>query len=154
MSQLPTCLALVFSDSIYVCPSTQKRTILGTFSAVFATEFPTRINVAVYCAFTDGMGKADLKIRLVRLSEVELEDEVIAVAGGELEFEDPRSVVELNLIFQGLGLPAAGEYRFQVAATLHGTPDCEEELLLERRLVAVQPDITTDADVNNEDTEE
>lgn len=133
--QLPTCLALVFSDDIYICPSTGKRTILGTFSAVFAASYPTKVSIAVYCAFTDGMGETDLVIRLVRLSETDLEDRVILSAHGKVEFNDPRVVVELNMRFQQLELPSAGEYRFQVVA-----PNAAgEETLLERRLVAVQP---------------
>jgi len=127
--QVPSCLALILADNIHVCPSTQKRTILGTFTAVFAEQFPTPLNVAVYCCLTDAIGKIRVDVKFVRVNSDEFSDELVAEAHGDIDFPDPLAMIEMNMFFQGLQLTHAGEYRFQVWVA--------DEVLLERRLVVI-----------------
>ncbi len=131
-TQEPTCISLVFSDSIYRCPSTKKMTILGTFSTVFVDDFPGKLNAAVYCCMTDGLGSGLITVRFVLVSTDSLEDHLIAEAVGEASFLDPKSVLEFELMFRGVDLERPGEYRFQVVA--------DETIIMERRLVVLGPE--------------
>jgi len=83
--------------------------------------------MAVYDAITDGRGKVPISLALV---DAEDEQEPLFHAEGEVDFSDPRAVVEAEFHLQGLTFPAAGEYRFQLRAA--------GEFLIERRLVVVQ----------------
>jgi len=127
--EYPTCLALILADNIHVCPSTQKRTILGTFTAVFAREFPTPLNVAVYCCLTGSVGKIRVEIKFVRVNPDECDDELVSEAHGDVDFPDPLAMIEMNMFFRQLPLAHPGEYRFQVCV--------KDEVLLERRLVVI-----------------
>lgn len=122
----PLCLALILADAIWMDPSTGKRTILGIFSSIVSPQFPAmQTLMAVHCALTDGYGKTSITIRLV---DAEDEDEPLLEGTGDVEFEDPRAVVEMDFHFPGVTFPKPGEYRFQLFAG--------RELLMERRLVA------------------
>ena len=128
--QAPLCLALVLADDIYRDTASGKRTILGTFSVIFSPEMPvTQGQLAVYCALTDGHGKTTIDLKLVRIDNDNMTDEPIAEARGEVDFVDPRMVVELDLKLRGIVFPSAGEYRFQIIGN--------GELLMERRLVVL-----------------
>lgn len=125
----PMPLALVLCDSVYVEPQTQKKAIIGVFSALFAPSFPVvHPAMAIYLAMTDGQGKVPVRIRLVDSEEVR--DPIFEVAN-EVVFHDRRMVSELIMNVGGLVFPAAGEYRVQTFAG--------DEPLLERRLVVMQP---------------
>lgn len=123
----PMCLGLVFCDAIWIDPGTGKRTILGTFSTVFAREFPAlHPQLAVYCILSDGYGKTAIEFKIV-----DDHDEEILASKGEVEFKDPRVVVELNLTLPGIIFPKPGEYRLQLFGA--------GEFLLERRLLVLGP---------------
>lgn len=124
--QPPICLALVLADAIHRDPGTHKRTILGTFSAIFSNRFPFKQNIAVYCALTDGRGTPDVEVSVVHADGT---DDPIAKATGKIDFSDPRMVVELDLGMNGLVFPRPGEYRIIIVAA--------GEFLMERRLVVV-----------------
>jgi hypothetical protein len=81
----------------------------------------------VYVALTDGRGKVKLRLRLIDADE---EEAPIRELSGDVEFQDPRMIVEIDFAMTNLTFPAAGEYRLQLFA---GT-----ELLMERRVVLVQ----------------
>lgn len=124
----PSCLAFVIADAIWRDPGTGKRTILGCFSAIHAREFPAAHGqLALYIALTEGRGTVPLEVRLVR---VDAEDEEIAKVAADIEFRDPRMILEVDLHVRGLVFPMPGEYRFQVSA--------QGEFLIERRLVVAQ----------------
>ncbi|MCH8147908.1 MAG: hypothetical protein IH987_07925 [Planctomycetes bacterium] len=120
----PYALALVVADNVHRDPGTGKVTILGTFSVIIAKEFPAKHGIIViYFVLTDGHGKSDCTIRLVTVDE----DVTIAEATAEVDFSDPRAIVEGVVAMQGVVFPSAGEYRLQLVA---GTT-----LLLERRII-------------------
>ncbi len=133
--QSPYVLAMIIADSIYVDPSSGKKTLLGLFSAIFTTVLPARIGqVALYVAMTDGRGKTPLRIVFVDADE---ENPPIFEAQAEFEFTDPRMVAELMMSMNNLEFPAAGEYRLQLW--------CSQELLIERRIVVSLPPESRDA---------
>lgn len=118
----PICLALVLCDAIYRDRASGKHTILGTFSAINAKGFPAiHEQTAVYAALTDGYGSVNIELRLI---DPEDDDRVLLSSKGEVDFESPRNVLDLEFRFARIEFPHAGEYRFQLWA--------ENELLMER----------------------
>jgi hypothetical protein len=121
------CIALVLSDAIWHDPGTGKRTILGVFSTIFAREFPAiHPLLALYCVLSDGRGKTEINVKLV---DVDGEHDPLVDAKSTVEFNDPRTIVELDMHFTGISFAHPGEYRFQVFAG--------DEFLLERRLLVL-----------------
>ncbi len=126
----PFVLAMVISDSIHTDPGSGKRFILGCFSAIFAHTFPAAHGMmAVYVALTNGRGKVPFALQVVDTGD-EQDEQVLFRGEGEVEFIDPRAVVELNFFIQNLVFPHPGEYRFQLFAG--------NEFLMERRLVVAE----------------
>jgi len=120
----------MLSDAIWRDPGTGKRTILGTFSVIHAQHFPAIHGlVAVHVALTDGYGKYPLELRLVDAKE---EGDPLLRAKADVDFEDPRMVLELDFHFQGIEFNNPGEYRFQVFTGA--------DLLMERRLLVLSVD--------------
>jgi hypothetical protein len=127
----PYPLAMVISDAIWHDPGTGKRTILGCFSVIFARTFPAVHGMmAVYVAVTNGRGRVPIALQVVGAIDDEDEEATLFRGEGEVEFPDPRAVVELDFHLQNVTFPREGEYRFQLFAG--------NEFLMERRLVVVQ----------------
>lgn len=125
---VPYPLAMMICDMIYADPGTGKISLLGCFSNVFAPRFPAKHPMLfVYAAITDGRGKTPLTLKLVDANE---DREPIFQAENEVEFIDPRAIVDLTLGIQNLIFPEPGEYRFQLFAG--------SEFLIERRLLLIQ----------------
>ena len=119
---------MVICDMIWRDPATGKRTLLGCFSAIHASEFPAiHPMVSVHTAITNGHGKVLVELRLVDASTDEL---IWGSEPSELELSDPRMVGECDFIIGGITFPLPGEYRFQLFVG--------SELIMERRLVAMQ----------------
>ena len=112
----PYPLAMVISDAIWTDPGTGKRTILGCFSAIFARTFPAaHAMMAVYVAVTNGRGRVVLALQIVDTVD-EQDEQVLFRAEAEVEFPDPRAVMEIAYAIQNLVFPHPGEYRFQLFA--------------------------------------
>jgi hypothetical protein len=106
----------------------QKKFILGTFSVIGATCFPVvHPLISVYVALTDGRGKTPVKLQLLGADE---EDGVLFEGEMEIEWQDPRMVVELTFAMANITFPRPGEYRF----CLFGA----NEFILERRILIRQ----------------
>jgi hypothetical protein len=125
----PVGLAMVVCDAVWRDPATGKHTLLGTFSALFARQFPLRWPMmAVYCAVTECRGKVPVSIRIIDTNE---ERDPVAVSPGEIDLDDPLGVVEMVHMLGNLVFPEPGEYRVQLFA--------DETLIVERRLVVTHP---------------
>jgi hypothetical protein len=119
----PMPLAMVICDAVWRDPATGKYFLLGCFSAIGAHSFPTvHPSLAVYLALTDGYGALPLILRLV-----DAETRTIHEARVEVDFTDPRAILEIGLNLQHLAFGAAGEYRLQLHAG--------DTFVLERRLM-------------------
>ena len=128
----PYPLAIVICDDIHQDPATGKRYLLGTFSVIHARVFPAvHPRLAVLVVLTNGRGKVPFKFQLVDADE---ERDPLFVAEGELEFTDPRAILELGFSLSNLTFPAPGEYRFQFFGS--------DEFLIERRMVLAPMDET------------
>jgi hypothetical protein len=128
----PYCLAMILCDNVHIDSTTGKQTILGTFSTVGAGEFPTKVSFAVYYAITDAEGSVDLVFRMVD-SQHGFDEESTPVI--ELTFTNqtpsPLAVIEGRLYVANAILPVAGVYHCELLAG--------ENVLMSRRLVAIQP---------------
>lgn len=120
----PYALAMLVCDGLHRDPMTGKTFVLGSFSAVYARDFPATQAMCVYVILTDGYGKVPIMLRII---DVDAEDEPLFEAETEVEFIDPRAVVELKFGPVGITFPAAAEYRIQLFAG--------PEFVIERRVV-------------------
>jgi hypothetical protein len=124
----PLALALVIADAIWMDPGTGKKTIIGTFSAIYGREFPLPLgSLGIYVALTDARGKIALQLRLIDVDE--LQDAPVWKQDFPVEFEDPTSILELQINTSEVVFPASGEYRLQLFA--------DGELIIERRIVVM-----------------
>ena len=126
--QVPYALAMILADMVYADPATGKVSILGSFSAIHAHSFPaTYPLIAVYLALTDGRGQVPIRFRLVDADEGNV---IFEHDAGQLQFLDPRAIMDLVIRIQNAAFPAPGEYRLQIWA--------ESESIMERRLDLIQ----------------
>jgi hypothetical protein len=124
---VPYPLAMIVCDAIWRDPATGKWTLLGCFTGITANAFPCiQPTMAVFISLTDGRGPTPIRLRLVDADE---EEEPLIEVETQVEFSDPRMVADMQLHFQGVSFPRAGEYRFQLSS---GTTP-----LLERRIMVL-----------------
>ena len=127
VASAPYPLAMIICDAILRDAATGKWTLLGCFTGITAVAFPcVQPILAVFISLTDGRGVTPIKLRLI---DAEEEEEPIVEAEMQVEFPDPRMVVDMQMHFQGISFPKAGEYRFQLSSG--STP------LLERRIMVL-----------------
>lgn len=129
-AQPPYILAMVVCDEVHLDPGTGKRTILGTFSTLYARDFPAVVQrLKVYVAVTDGRDLTSLELLVSDLDGEPipgLEDRV------ELDFDDPRTVYEVELFLEGITFPVPGEVRF------HLLSDGESVMERSLKMVAIE----------------
>lgn len=123
----PYALAMLVCDGIHRDPGTGKHFILGTFSAILAREFPAvHPFLAVYVALVDGRGKVALSLRVVDVDEA---DAAVAETEVDVEFQDPRVIVEISFGMVNVVFPKAGHYLIQLHA--NGQHVIERRLLVQ-----------------------
>ena len=122
----PYPLAMVICDNIHLDPGTGKKFLLGCFSVIHAREFPaTHPMMCLYVSVTNGRGNMPFKVQLIDADEVR---EPIWAVEQEVEFSDPRMVMEMVFYLGGITFPEPGEYRFQLFAS--------NEFIMECRILA------------------
>jgi len=107
----PVLLAINVCDTIIRDEHTKKVSLIGLFSAIHARTFPAvHPSMCVYIALTNGHGTCKLDVRFNRASD----NQIVADMQGEIEFEDPLKVIELNLELQSLTFEKPGEHNVEV----------------------------------------
>lgn len=133
MSAEPYCLAMVLCDNVHRDKTTGKFTILGTFSTLGSNEYPAKGQFFIYFAVTDGIGRTQLKIRLVDaelgISPDQESGVTVFEIESEVDFHSPLIVFESAIGVEAI-LPKEGLYHCELVA---GT-----ETLMSRRLLAVK----------------
>lgn len=110
-SPLPTVLSIDICDAIIRDEMTKKVSLIGLFSIIRANSFPCiHPLMHIYIALTNGHGKCKTEVRFARLDD----DKPIAGMVGELQFQNPLQVVEINLCWQRLAFEKPGEYAVEV----------------------------------------
>lgn len=126
----PYCLAMVLCDSVHHDPSTGKKTILGTFSTVVGSEWPTTIDFCIYNEVTDAVGEFVLSFQLVDSAHAfENSEDPIFKLDVPLESPTPLAVVSGTMHAQGVEIAKAGVYHCELL--------CGDNVLMSRRLVAI-----------------
>lgn len=124
----PVVLALTLCDLIYLDPATGKRSLLGLFSVAVGATFPLTLgHMAIHAALTECIGKLLLTLRIVDVNEVR---QPVVEVKGDVDSDDPLTVIDLGFVMGPVSFPEPGEYRIQLFC--NGTP------LMERRLIAMQ----------------
>lgn len=104
---VPSVLSINICDTIMRDETTKKVSLIGLFNTIKANTFPCKHpTMHVYIAVTNGHGKYKIDIRFSCLED----QKIIAGINGELDFQNPLQVIELNLCWQGLSFDKAGEY--------------------------------------------
>jgi len=105
---------LVLADFIYQDPHTRKNTIIGTFNALYATQFPFTYprKTCAYICLTDLQGDTELSLRFVYLKEPDMpgmQTKVFTVSS-----KDPLQSVELIIPVPPFHIPKEGPYAFEI----------------------------------------
>lgn len=126
----PEPLALLVCDNFHRDTGSGKPYILGCFATIGGRSFPLQHpHMVVYVVLTNGRGRVPIKITI---ADVDEEREPVFQAVADVDFTDPRAVVDMICPILGAVFPEPGEYR--VALSASGT------LLMERRLLVIQPE--------------
>ncbi len=106
----PYCLAMVLCDAVHQDRTTNKFTILGTFSTLGAERFPLFFGGMVYFAITDGIGEVMLSVRIVE-SAADITDQE-----GVVVFESPKIPIQMSsplMVMEGVApLMSVNEHGF------------------------------------------
>ncbi|RIK79388.1 MAG: hypothetical protein DCC68_13370 [Planctomycetota bacterium] len=107
---------MVICDAVHRDRTTGKFTILGTFNNINASEFPCCAGFCIYFAFTDGVGRVPLRLRIAEssgdIAETDTFDKTIHLP--DLEFPDPLTTVEGFCILAKIELPKPGVYHCEL----------------------------------------
>jgi hypothetical protein len=107
--QRPGVLGIMLCDQVLFEQGTQKPTLVGVFTGIAATSFPSvPQRFDLFAALTDGLGQGAVDLAITRLET----DEEIAAQSMELTFPDPLHVINLRFRFRELSFPAPGSYVF------------------------------------------
>jgi hypothetical protein len=107
---IPTVTAMLLCDQIIVDRETGKKSLIGIFEAMGTFVFPVAVpRISIYVRIVDGFGKYPIKLRLVKLSDESLIQDIDA----EINVQDAMHAWELVVNMMGVSLPAPGKYEFQ-----------------------------------------
>ena len=126
---VPTLVSLLICDQVIDDKLSNKKSAIGIFNTVLVAKCPTSINqMAILASVTEIVGKVEMELRLVRDSD----DAVLFSGRGAVEAPNPLAVVDLLFAMQGVRVPEAGQYAFELLS--------EGEILGRRRFqVIVRP---------------
>jgi hypothetical protein len=109
----PTLVALLICDQIIDDRLTNKKSAIGLFNTVLVPAVPTRIHqLTILAALTEITAKTPLELRLVRDSDTA----VLMATQGFVEAPNPLATVDLVFSMQGIHIPTAGQYAFELLA--------------------------------------
>ena len=107
----PSVLSINVCDAIIRDEQSKKVSLIGLFSIIRANNFPcTHPSMHVYIALTNGHGNYQTEVRFVSLEE----SKPIMGMTGELNFQNPLQVIEMNLCWQRLNFEKPGDYEVEV----------------------------------------
>lgn len=107
----PTLVSLILCDQVIDDKMTNKKSAIGLFNTIVVQRVPTAVHqMAVMASLTEFTSKVQLEIRLVRDSD----DASIFSSKGFVAAPSPLAVVDLVFTWQGIRLPSAGQYAFEL----------------------------------------
>lgn len=125
-SPAPTLVALVLCDQVIDDRLTGKKSAIGLFNVAVVQNVPNRLSqIVVMGSLTEITGPTNVELRLIR----DADNAPILATQGTVDAPDPLSTVELIFGMQGIQIPTAGQYAFELWA--------QGELLGRRRFQVV-----------------
>ena len=107
----PSLVSLLICDQVIDDKLTNKKSAIGIFNTILVQKLPTAIHqMAILASVTEIAGRVELEIRLVRDSD----NAVLFSGKGAVEAPNPLGVVDLLFAMQGVKIPEAGQYAFEL----------------------------------------
>ncbi|MBK9118569.1 MAG: hypothetical protein IPM18_03055 [Phycisphaerales bacterium] len=130
-SSVPSLVSLLICDQVIDDKLSHKKSAIGIFNTILVPKFPTAIHqMAILASLTEINGRAELELRLVR----DADNAVLFSGKGAVEAPNPLAVVDLLFAMQGIKIPDAGQFAFELLS--------REEILGRRRFhVRLRPGI-------------
>lgn len=108
---VPTLVSILVCDQVIDDKLSNKKSAIGIFNTILVPKVPMAIHqLAILASVTEIVGRVELEIRLVRDSD----DAVLFSGKGAVEAPDPLAVVDLLFAMQGVKIPEAGQYAFEL----------------------------------------
>ena len=124
---VPPCM--LFCDSVILDQATGKTTLVGAFSGVAATTFPSPPkDLHIYVQVTSFAGQAEFRLICLQIDLSEPEE--VFFASYPVRFRGKLHVEQLHLALHQFQFPCAGEFLFQLW--------CRGQCLAEGRLTVRQ----------------
>ncbi len=109
----PSLTALLVCDQVIEDKATNKKSIIGAFTHIWAHAFPCHHpKMGIYCCLTDAEGDYELTLRLVHADT----DQVLAEAGFSVRILDRLSITDFGLNLPVVPFPTPGRYEVVLAA--------------------------------------
>jgi hypothetical protein len=107
----PTLVSFLICDQVIDDKLSNKKSAIGIFNTIIVPKVPAVIHqMAILASVTEIAGRVELEIRLVR----DTDNAVLFSGKGRVEAPDPLAIVDLLFAMQGLKIPEAGQYAFEI----------------------------------------
>ena len=107
----PSLTALLVCDLVIEDKITNKKSLIGTFTDIWAPAFPCfQHRMAIYFCLTEAEGEYQVMLRLVQ-SET---DAILFEAGFQIVIPDRLAITDFGVNLPTVQLPAAGRYEVQL----------------------------------------
>lgn len=109
----PSLTAFLVCDMVIDDKSTSKKSLIGTFTHIWAQGFPCiHHKMAVYFCLTDAEGEYEMMLRLVDSES----HAILAEAGLSLTIADRLAISDFGVNIPVVQFPTQGRYEFQLYA--------------------------------------
>ena len=112
MPTVPSLLAVLICDTIIIDSQSQKKSLIGIFERIHASEVPFTQQLGFYARLTDAEGEYTFTIRMIHLGDQE--KLVAAVQTVPVVQKDRLGIVDLALNMPPMPFPDFGRYEFQL----------------------------------------
>jgi hypothetical protein len=107
----PSLVSLLICDQVIDDKLSHKKSAIGIFNTIVLPAFPGTIgHMALLASLTEIAGRAEIEIRLIRDND----NQIMFSGKGAVEAPDPLAVVDLLFAMQGVRIPEAGQYAFEL----------------------------------------
>jgi hypothetical protein len=108
---VPSLVSLLICDQVVDDRLSNKKSAIGIFNTILVPKVPTAINqMAILASLTELVGKVEMELRLVS----DADDAVLFSGKGQVEAPNPLAVVDLLFAMQGVRIPHAGQFAFEL----------------------------------------
>jgi hypothetical protein len=107
----PTMVSFLICDQVIDDKLSNKKSAIGIFNTILVPKVPAIIHqMAILASVTEIAARVELEIRLMR----DTDNAVLFSGKGNVEAPNPLAVVDLLFAMQGVKIPDAGQYAFEI----------------------------------------